>query len=416
MGLVHCRWCGIHQGGRGLDVTSDPPLAAQHAAASFADAVSALDWEGATADTRLLTHDIHRYSSKYIPQIARQAINLISDPGDLILDPMVGSGTTLVEAWIGGRRALGIDLNPLAVLIARVKTRRISSLVLRNTVAELTLLMAALAARHAGELQLQATPLLDPTIVASENDPRNRDAWFTKWFQPRVLADLLFIDHAIRRVNDDRARDLARVALSDILRRSSNAHSGYPNVMFDRKAPPKPQPGPLFSAALKKYAGLVSTLERVPGPEPVVELGDARHSAIADNSIDAVVSHPPYIGSVPYAEYGLISLKWFGNDNRALDDQLLGGRRQSRDVVERFRAAYEDVLRDAYRVLRPGRRMFLMVGDPVVRGALVDLVEMTHELATSIGFAFVASTIRQGVNRRANKMAHETLLFFEKPC
>lgn len=377
-------------------------------------AVAGIDWEFETADTRYLTHDIHRYSGKYIPQIARQALELLTCPGDLVLDPMVGSGTTLIEAWLSGRQAIGFDLNPLAVLIARVKTRRVDLVALDEALSDLASVAFALPSLHGGQLLMQSSPLLDAAVAAADGDVRGRDEWFNKWFQDH-LRDLLILDHAVLQLADERVRDLARVSLSDILRRSSNAHSGYPNVMFDRKAGRRPEPGPGFARMLRTYAELVTKLDGISGPEPIVELRDARHTELPDESVDAIVSHPPYIGSIPYAEYGLLSLRWLGVDDKDLDRRLLGGKRQSVDVVERFYRTYADVLKEAHRVLRPGRGMFLMVGDPVVRGVVVDLAAMTRELTGSVGFVEITSTTRRGINRRANKMSHETLLFFEKP-
>jgi len=105
-----------------------------HAASAKLDATSAFvdtkpiveavlrePWEYTEADTQHLTHNIHRYSGKFIPQIAGRVIGLVTQPGELVVDPYCGSGTTLVEAALLRRRALGLDLNPLAVLIARVK-------------------------------------------------------------------------------------------------------------------------------------------------------------------------------------------------------------------------------------------------------------------------------------------------------
>ena len=135
---------------------------------------------------------------------------------------------------------------------------------------------------------------------------------------------------------------------------------------------------------------------------------------LEDCSVDAVISHPPYIGSVPYAEYGLLSLKWLGADPKALDRELTGGRRQSSDVVSRFRDGYGLMLREASRVLRPSRHVFLMVGNPVVKGEKIDLAKMSIELAGANGLRLVASTVRTGGNRRANKMGEEYLLFFQK--
>ena len=64
--------------------------------------------------------------------------------------------------------------------------------------------------------------------------------------------------------------------------------------------------------------------------------GNATALPMANDSVDAVISHPPYVGSIPYAEYGALSLRWLGFDPKQLDRQLTGGRRQSREVVERF--------------------------------------------------------------------------------
>src|SRR5260370_36405030 len=89
--------------------------------------IEELDWDFAEADTQYLTHSIHRYSGKFIPQIARQAIELLTQPSELVLDSYCGSGTTLLECSVSGRWSIGIDLNPLAVLISSVKSTLIQN-------------------------------------------------------------------------------------------------------------------------------------------------------------------------------------------------------------------------------------------------------------------------------------------------
>lgn len=71
---------------------------------------------------RGLTHNFYRYPARFSPAFAARAIQLFSRPGDVVLDPFMGGGTTIVEALASGRRAVGTDLNPLAVSIAKVKT------------------------------------------------------------------------------------------------------------------------------------------------------------------------------------------------------------------------------------------------------------------------------------------------------
>ena len=70
-----------------------------------------------------LTHSFYRYPARFSPQLARVVIEALTEPGDLILDPFCGGATTLVEAAATGRRSIGVDISPLAIFLARVKTR-----------------------------------------------------------------------------------------------------------------------------------------------------------------------------------------------------------------------------------------------------------------------------------------------------
>jgi hypothetical protein len=73
-----------------------------------------------------LTHDFYRYPARFSPFFARAVIKAFTKPGDIVLDPFMGSGTTLVEARVLGRRAIGVDISELATFIARVKTTSLS--------------------------------------------------------------------------------------------------------------------------------------------------------------------------------------------------------------------------------------------------------------------------------------------------
>jgi hypothetical protein len=87
-----------------------------------ASAFQSLDWSFTTDDTEFLTHDLHPYPAKFIPQIPGNCIAQLTFPGELVLDPFGGSGTTALEAVRLGRRALSIDANAVGTLIGRVKT------------------------------------------------------------------------------------------------------------------------------------------------------------------------------------------------------------------------------------------------------------------------------------------------------
>lgn len=379
--------------------------------------IQSTDWEFTDSDTQYLTHNIHRYSGKFIPQIAGKAIELLTNPQDLILDSYMGSGTTLLEAALRGRNSIGVDLNPLAVLISKVKTTVVTS----DDLTELSDLLIPFVSRMTsdGQISLLEEPF-DEELCNSQfenNSWRLNDPWNTKWYQEDVLFQLTRIYSVIEVIKSEPARNIALVAFSDILRKSSNASSKYPNVMFDKNAPKKPLPAKAFIDSLNHVMSCVIEMSnkcRNSNTSTTAILHNNLDLPIESDSIDAIISHPPYIAAVPYAEYGSLSLEWLGHSCKELDGELTGGKRHSKKVVSRFSEDYEKYFLESYRVLKTGHYMFLMVGNPVSHGEKVELDVMTIEFAEKAGFVHVATAIRHGQNRRGNKMGDEYLLFFRK--
>ncbi len=182
--------------------------------ANLIRSIQEVEWEFSKADTQYLTHNIHRYSGKFIPQIANTAIQLLSVPGEVVFDPYLGSGTTALEAILLDRSCIGVDLNPLAILIAEVKTAVIDVETLQTfqqdllTSVDFTLdpQMSLLTPRYRGISQ------------SIEEDSRYNDPWNQKWYQDHVLRQLIRIYHVIEAVDDLQLRQVAQVSFSDILR------------------------------------------------------------------------------------------------------------------------------------------------------------------------------------------------------
>ena len=82
-----------------------------------------VDWDFPNSERGNGIHNIHPYPAKFIPEIPRALINIVGAPtGTCILDPFCGSGATLIESQLAGYSAIGIDINPIACLISKVKT------------------------------------------------------------------------------------------------------------------------------------------------------------------------------------------------------------------------------------------------------------------------------------------------------
>src|SRR4029077_10177421 len=86
-----------------------------------------IDWSRSRRRTSGTIHNLHSYPTRFAPHVPAKLIEMFSAPGETVLDPFCGSGTTLVEAVRQGRRAVGIDLSPLAILISRAKSTRLSA-------------------------------------------------------------------------------------------------------------------------------------------------------------------------------------------------------------------------------------------------------------------------------------------------
>ncbi len=78
-----------------------------------------LDFHG--QDSGYASHNFHSFPAKFPPQLPRKFIEGLTAPGDVVLDPMMGSGTTVLEAFLAGRRGVGFDIDPLGLMLSRSK-------------------------------------------------------------------------------------------------------------------------------------------------------------------------------------------------------------------------------------------------------------------------------------------------------
>ena len=100
-------------------------MAANGGRTAFTDISIDYSWSFAdktVKETSYLTHGYYTYPAKFIPQLAARLIQTHSHEGDIVIDPFMGSSTTVVEAIINKRMGIGTDVNEIAWLLAKVKT------------------------------------------------------------------------------------------------------------------------------------------------------------------------------------------------------------------------------------------------------------------------------------------------------
>lgn len=271
--------------------------------------------------TTYITHGIHPYTAKLIPHIPRYFIEKYTKKNDAILDPFCGSGTTLLEGRVLGRNAIGIDINPLAVLISEVKT----------TPLDINKLSLA--------IHLVKDEMKNINRKITIEFP-NINYWFCKKAQ-NELSKIKFIVENLNGKFNESIYKFFLVCFSSIIRKSSYADTRTAKTYKSKRVIEKvkngwvPRPIQYFEEALEKYFERINCLlEHLNGNNYVkVFQGDSREtSAILKKNgiekVDLIITSPPYINAQDYFRSYKLELWWLGlatpEEVRKLNKQALG--------------------------------------------------------------------------------------------
>ncbi len=251
-------------------------------------------------------HGFHRYFGKLIPALPRLALEAFGAPGSLVLDPFCGSGTTLVEARLAGADAAGIDINPLATLIALAKAGEWDPRRLDEGLASL-----------AGAVAADRRPLAPQEIPFCINREH--------WFRPEVTTELArLLRHLHRWPEEERPFFLA--CLSAVVREVSNADPrhvfpGYSKRLraLDAEVGRSIDVLATFVAAARRRIRAYARFREAWPRAGYLALHTASctqllpaASALLPRPVDLVVTNPPYLGSVRYLETVKLEMYWLG--------------------------------------------------------------------------------------------------------
>ena len=147
------------------------------------------------------THGIHEYRGKFFPQLVKSLINISNIGRDsIVCDPMIGSGTTAVEAALAGHAGVGLDMNPLSVFLGNTKCQLLSAN--PNELKQ--------AYINIGELLSQREQKEISDMKYFESLPKADQTYLTQWFSADVLASLDDISLAIQEEQSEDAKNLFR--------------------------------------------------------------------------------------------------------------------------------------------------------------------------------------------------------------
>lgn len=327
-------------------------------------------WDFKDDDTKEYTHGLHNYPAMMVCPISRNIIKLVKEirPVHALFDPFAGSGTVLVEGMLSGIETVaGNDINPLALLLAKVKTTPLDHNVLSHESEALLERIqkrrdAAADSLAAVDAYIIDTLRLDVTAAKGWGDEapkylkqfcstRHLDIEIPEfknigyWFRPRVILELAIIKAEIEKISAADVRDFVFIAMSECIRFVSNRRNGE-FKMFRMPAAKVQCFQPEVFAEFRRI--LTRNMEKMDdfckalqltGTAPSVSVyrNDACSLEDAPNdAFDLIVTSPPYGDSrttVAYGEYSRLSLQWINlfdlteKDIMGIDRSLMGGRK-----------------------------------------------------------------------------------------
>jgi hypothetical protein len=365
---------------------------------------------------------IHPFPARMAPGIALEALGKGGTPLR-VLDPMAGSGTVLAVARANGHKAIGIDLDPLAVLLSNVWTKTVNAEGVRDKATRL----------------LEKARRSFQTLRSAEAYPAGGDdetrRFIRYWFDDYARRQLAALAGAINKVRDEATRNVLWCAFSRlIITKNAGAslamdlsHS-RPHKQFSR-APVKP-----FNRFLVAVETVVSNCPQptsgAVGPIASVKQGDARNLKLDDNSIDLVLTSPPYLNAIDYMRCSKFSLVWMGytvSEIRQLRGDSIGAEVASKEALDtewvksiikelrlspslsnrdhnllaRYTWDIGHAVGEAARVLRRGGRAVYVVGDCRSRGTFIRNSKILTLLAERHGLSLMWRQCRSlPANRR----------------
>ena len=356
-------------------------------------------------------HAVHPFPARMAPEIALDIIARCRKPLH-ILDPMSGSGTVLAVAHAEGHHTIGVDIDPLAVLISKVWITTINPSTLRKKASDVL------------DMAHQTCVTLNANYAYPENSDEETKKFVKFWFDDHARRQLTSLASSINAVRDEKIRNALWCAFSrTIITKKSGAslamdlsHS-RPHKVFKR-APS--EPFNKFLSAVDHVAN--NCIDSDHNTMHETYEGDARNLDLDDGSIDLVLTSPPYLNAIDYIRCSKFSLVWMGyaikylrnirsssigseaskkiENNRVksiLSKLNLQAKLRTRDeaILMRYIDDMGKVVHETARVLTGDGRAVYVIGENTMRGEFIRNSIIIEELAKDAGLVCVERHSRE---------------------
>lgn len=362
--------------------------------------LSEVDWSFPDRRSHSEIEGVHPYPAKFISEIPRALISHLPLPrNSAVLDPFCGSGSTLVESQRLGIPAVGIDLNPIACLMSRVKTMACPT-DLEQHAARITL-----SSEETTDIEIPEIPNLD------------------HWFQPNVQVEINRIARSIVAAPSE-ARDALKLALSSIIVRVSNQESDTRYAAVKKDVEPSTVPK-LFLRAVNRINAALQKRNYPLTPVEVVESDILKvEPSVIERPIGLVVTSPPYPNAYEYWLYHKYRMWWLGYDPLKVKADEIGARahffKKNHHTAEDFARQMRQTLTLLDGVIVKGGFASFVVGRSKIHGKIYDNAKIIADEAAPLGFKpfFVTERILSA-NRKSFNLSHanikvETILVLRK--
>lgn len=425
------------------------------------------------------SHNFHPFPAKFPPQLPREFIAELTCPNEIVLDPMVGSGTTVLEAYLLGRYGIGFDIDPLALLISQVKVRCFDKYQLNLIGNEIIRYASTAVEERTDELTSE---------LENRWDSKTKE-FVDYWFALETQIELLALISEIEKINADAIKAFFRLVFSSVIITKSGGVSYAFDLAHTRPHRAKvviSQQGEtllghdledtlaprvkLLTKKLRSPIGefkkrLEKNLNGLLEPTifddlpPSIKYGDARSLPVGCESVDLIITSPPYASNaIDYMRAHKFSLVWLDYVIDELSEkrkEYLGGeslthinfeelpektqkvvilisqkdKKKSR-VLHRYYSEITCVLREMFRVLKQGKGAIVVVGNSVWRGQSTETHTCIADIGESIGFHVAKIGVRNldrnrrmlpmefGVNQGSQiqqRMREDYIIGFYKP-